>query len=282
MKTMGLKLCGSALARWLAGAALAFVCSAGASAQALPTWQELVFEQSRYGFTARSSLALQADPQRECTWLLHVESSVASNRERVELTLRADSAALLERQRFSAGRNQRLKQHVFSDGKILRERREPGADAAARPADWPLSSARDIAYPAALASRDVTDSYALLLLATRLAAGESSTATVLTDFNFYQVTLQATPGPELAVDYSEQPGGETRRGKRATLAVALQVSALGEPEEARDFSLLGLEDEIIIYVDAENGLPLRLTGQAPRVGSAGIDLRQVTSRTSGQ
>ncbi len=260
----------------LAGALLAAACGAAE----LPSWQALEFEQSGYGLTARSQLRLDTAPQPAGAWLLHVESSVASNAERVDLTLRADSGALVERWRVSSGRDQRAKSYQYLPGHILRLRREPGEDAAAAPAQWTVSSRREIPYPSALGKLPLTDSYALLLLAGRLACGDSAAVAVQTDFNFYRVHMSAARGPAIAVDYTETGGAGHVTGERETRQVTLGVSPLGTPEDDPDFSLFGLLGEITILFDADSGLPLEMRGAAPRIGKASIDLRSVQLRSS--
>jgi hypothetical protein len=62
------------------------------------------------------------------------------------------------------------------------------------------------------------------------------------------------------------------------VAVALQVNPEGELSDKADFSLLGLQDEIILFFDKNSGLPLQVRGVAPRIGATEIDLKSVTLR----
>ncbi|MFV8817830.1 hypothetical protein [Haliea sp. E17] len=255
-----------------------------ARAAELPAWQQLVFEQSRFGVTARSLVAVDTAADGSAAWQLEARSSVADNSETVTLAMAADSGALCQRARYSAGRNQRYKGWDYLPGYVERERREPAGGDTADPASWPVSSRKSIAYPAELGSLALTDAYALLPLAARLRVDGVSSAVyaVHTDFNFYRVSLVASAGEALAVDYRELPAGQLRQGERSTRVVDVRVSPLGPLHGAPDFSLLGLEGDIRIIFDAASDLPLQLRGLAPRVGATAINLSEVTLRTPAQ
>ena len=47
-----------------------------------------------------------------------------------------------------------------------------------------------------------------------------------------------------------------------------------------DFSLLGLQGEIILLFDRNSGLPLQIRGEAPRIGSTEINLKSATLRAA--
>lgn len=266
---------------------LALAVGAGAAAAAepppLPAWQSLEFEQKAFWVTASSRVAL--DAATDGHWRLTAANSVASNTEELTLELCPVDGRSLERTSLSQGRkSQRLKRWQFLPSHILRQRREPGADAGLPPAEWPLTSSREIPYPEAAQDPAVADPYALLILAQRLAASGATSAQALvnTDFNFYRVTLARADGPAVEAAYRVLPEGGTVTGVRDTVAVTLQAAPVGSVHGEPDFSLLGLSGEITLLLDRESGLPLQVRGIAPRLGEAHIDLRAVTPRRSAE
>jgi hypothetical protein len=104
---------------------------------------------------------------------------------------------------------------------------------------------------------------------------------VHTDLNFYRVRLTSGNGIPIDADYDVTGQGRVS-GRRETLAVALQVTPEGTLAEDPDFSLLGLQGEIILFFDRSSGLPLQIRGIAPRIGTTGINLKSVTMRKSSQ
>ncbi len=251
---------------------------AAAGPPPLPAWQSLEFEQKAFWVTASSRVTL--DPATDGRWRLTADNSVASNTEELVLVLSPADGRSLERTRLSRGKNQRLKRWEFLPAHILRQRREPGADASLPPAEWPLTSSRVIPYPDADPDPAVVDPYTLLILAQRLAAaGEASAqALVNTDFNFFRVTLTRADGPAVEAAYRVLPDGGTVAGVRDTVAVTLRASPAGELHDEPDFSLLGLSGEITLLLDRESRLPLQVRGIAPRLGEAHIELRALTPR----
>lgn len=244
----------------------------------LPAWQTLEFEQKAFWVTARSKVTV--DAAADGHWQLTADNAVASNTEELGLLLWPADGRSLERTRLSRGKNQRFKRWEFQPTHILRERREPGADAGLPPTGWPLTSTREIPYPDGAREPAVADPYTLLLLAQRLVASDAASAQALvnTDFNFYRVTLTRADGPSVEAAYRVLPDGGTVTGKRDTVAVTLRATPVGKLHNDPDFSLLGLSGDVTLLLDRENRLPLQVQGIAPRLGTAHIDLRAVTPR----
>lgn len=272
-------LCCAALA---AAAAAAADCheSTLPESPSLPAWQVLEYEQQAFLVTARSRLELAADGDKPGQWRLQADSSVASNSEQVELLLNAQDGRAVYRSRLSQGRDRRYKTYDFLPQYILRQRFDPAKGSELPPQEWPLSSSREVAYPASLpAETPVTDGYALLELAGRFLAsgGDSLEVAINTEFNFYLVKMTAVPTPAIEVSYRQAGLDQPVAGTRETRGVGLKISPLAEPEKP-DFSLLGLYGDITILFDRDGELPLQLRGTAPRVGAAEINLKAVTPR----
>lgn len=255
---------------------------ATADAPSAPAWEVLEYEQRGFGVTARSRLQLGEEGGDGRTLVLKAESSIANNAETLSLRLDPASYRLLERSRLSQGRDQRYKAWTYAPGHILRERREPGRDATRPPAEWTLSSRREVPYPDAVDDLPVTGAYALLPLAGRFLAGGSQSADVIvhTDLNFYRVRMTRGADSRIKADYRLLGENIEVSGSQDTRAVILRASPVGTPEDKPDFTLLGLNGEITVRFDALTGVPLQLQGRAPRIGAATINLKAVRMKAA--
>ena len=246
----------------------------------LPAWQVLEFEEKAFWATARSRLEVLPDPEAAGRWDLSVSSSVVDNSEQIQVNFDPANGHAYTRSRLSRGKEQRLKSYRYEADFIVRERRNPGTDKEIPAKNWPVTYSGEVDYPAADAGMVVTSTYLLLLLAQQLqeqGPGKSLDVLVHTDFNFYRARLTSGNGIPIEVDYSVT-GEKSIRGKRETLAVALQVNPHGTLAEKNDFSFLGLHGEIILFFDRKSGLPVQVRGLAPRIGTTDINLKSVTMR----
>jgi hypothetical protein len=248
----------------------------------LPGWQVLEFEEKAFWATARSRLELLPLADDKEHWELNVLSSVVDNSEQIVVRFDPATGRALTRSRLSRGKEQRIKSYRYETDFILRERRNPGADASPSPQEWPLSYSGKVSYPGTARDTVVTEPYLLVLLAQRLQAqgpDKSMEVIVHTDLNFYRVRLTSGNGIPINADYTVTGQG-TVSGVRETLAVALHATPEGTLAEDTDFSLLGLQGEIIVFFDRSSGLPLQIRGIAPRIGATAINLKSVTMRES--
>ncbi|MEE4191219.1 MAG: hypothetical protein V2I66_06555 [Halieaceae bacterium] len=231
----------------------------------LPDWRVLVFEEKAFWATARSELLLDACAGPGDAWCLEATSSVASNRERIELSARPDGH-LLERRRFSEGSNRRRKRWAYGLTGITRERLEPDASG-----EYRLTSRRKIGYPDG--ERQVTDP--LLLLALLSPASAPQSFVVNTDLNLYRVT--ATPAGEDLVEVSPGLGGIDSR-HRDTDLLRIEAELIDPAQDQPDFTLLGLSGELLVAFDRATGLPLQVRGRAPRLGYVALTLKSAELR----
>lgn len=246
----------------------------------LPVWQVLEYEQKAFFMTAKSRVEIAVDEHNSQHWQLSAASSVASNSENVTLDMAAADGRALYRARLSKGKEQRYKTYNFLPQHIERVRRDPPPKTQLPPDEWPVSSRHDIPYPPEAAGIVVIDAYALLALAGRFQASgaESKEVIVNTEFNFYRVRMTSgTAGTSVQANYQlDEQTAVT--GERKTQAVALAISPVGDQPDKYDFSLLGLNSDITMLFDEDTGLPLQLRGNAPRIGSAEINLKSATLR----
>ncbi len=241
-----------------------------------PVWRELVFERRSMWATARSKLSLGfgEDERLGPVRVLRVESSLASNTESETQLMRPGGYTLLRRERFTSGKNQRVKEYRYGPREVERIRREPGASPDLPTGEWPVSSRRSVPYPEFEGNAGLTSMQALLLLAGEVAGapGESRTTYVHSDFNFYRVRMSVGGEETLAVNYTLDGGSTRVKGKRAAVIVRLDVDPAGTAVDAPDFSLLGLGGKVTVALDRQTLLPVQVRGTAPRLGETSIDL----------
>ncbi|MCB1688144.1 MAG: hypothetical protein KDI33_06650 [Halioglobus sp.] len=248
----------------------------------LPSWQVLDYEQKAFWATARSRLEVLPAPGKPNVWVLDVLSSVVDNSEKLQVYFDAATGRVLSRSRISSGKEQRMKSYQYEADRILRERRNAPVDSKTPADQWPVTSTRYLEYPATIGKTVVTSPYMLVLLAARLAAqgpDRSMEVIVNTDLNFYRVKLTSGSGGAVKADY-KVTGQEAVSGKVETIAVAIHASPEGALADDDDFSVLGLDGEIILFFDPKSGLPLQIRGDAPRIGNTEIKLKSVTMRAA--
>lgn len=283
----------------LAAGFLAFMLSGPAQAMQMPSWQQLVFEQKSFWATARGVLTLSeftdargarevdsthtTDSGKSAEYLsLEVNNYVASNSEQITLTLDAATGAAQFRWRLSRGRDSRVKIHEYYDTAIARERREPPAgNASISPADWEATHEMDMPLPPEAEGRHIVATHALLVLLPTLLEDPSRADDYLihTDLNFFLLEADlsdktVTIGNTLTVD------GEKRKMDRRCQVLTLRMIPIPGNPEAPDVMLMGMSGKIHIFIDIATGLPLRLRGDAPRIGSAELNLIEASTRTS--
>ncbi len=234
------------------------------------------FERHSIWVTARSKLSIAArnDDQLGAVWVLQVEESIAGNRAQETQLMTPGSGCLLQRSRLTSGKNTRLKEYRYAAEKLVRIRREPDSARDLPSAQWPVSSRRDISYPALEEGAVLTSMPALLLAAGSVveAPGHAATVYVHGDFNFYRVRLSVVGEEQVEVDYSLGGGLQRMQGERTAIVVGLQVDPVGTPRGDPEFSLLGLGGQVSILLDEQSRLPLQVRGRAPRIGETYINL----------
>ena len=85
----------------------------------------------------------------------------------------------------------------------------------------------------------------------------------------------------LKVDYIEKKlyGQTRRRGTVEVLKIALETQPLASHlEEEEDFSFLGFQKNITIFIDPASGVPVQLSGEIPKAGQLTVKLREVQLR----
>ena len=258
------------------------------AAIAMPSWQELEFEQRAWWLTVRSSVQLA--PTDGSDWDLTVSSSGGTSEESVHISFDPVTGATRGHERFSRGKEQRYKRHRFDDsgksGKaITRERYEPGPEAAPSPVDgWKLVSRRSLPYPRLPMGTVLASPYTLLALAEQALdlPGRTLQVYVFTDLNTYLVELSAAAEESVAVDYNITGSKQPERGEADAIMIKISAEPWGKLADKPDFNLLGLTGNINLLLDKQTRLPLELRGRAPRVGQTVLKLKSASLRDPDQ
>ncbi len=125
----------------------------------------------------------------------------------------------------------------------------------------------------------LTDPYALLYLASAAQLhrpGRSFTASIASRGRLVELTFADGGLTQKRVDYLERwPGGERRRRTEALVRL-LTVSAAGSAGdrggERVELGFLGMQDGLVITLDAASGIPVELFGRTHAVGSLVVRL----------
>lgn len=269
-----------------------------ARAMEMPAWQQLVFEQKSFWATARGVVTLSeftdvrgareidsskaASNDNKPGYLsLEVNNYVASVSEQITLTLDADSGATQFRWRLSQGRGSRVKIHEYLGPVISRERREPTGDTSVSLADWPVTHAMDLPLPAESKGRHIVATHALLVLLPTLLndPARADDYLVHTDLNFFRLEADlsdkvVTISNTLTVD------GDTLKMDRRCQVLTLRMIPLPSNPDGPDVMLMGMSGKIHVFIAMDSGLPLRLRGDAPRIGRAELNLIEASTRTA--
>ena len=248
----------------------------------LPTWHTLEFEQRAFFAKAASYYRIdriEPQPDQPELWSILVKNTVQENSEEIFLKYDPGSGRTVTRTRLSHGKDKRYKVFNYNNDNISRERRDPSEDMSGPPQDWEISSVKEIEYPIDAANTVVTNAYTLIALAHELLSKGQTSASVIvhTEFNFYNVEMEASDGFPIDVSY-EIVGEGNVLGTKDTNVVKLKVTAINPLAEKREFSLLGLDGYILLFFEKESGILLRLRGKAPRIGTTEINLKRVGLR----
>ncbi len=207
---------------------------------------------------------------------------------RTDVWFYASDAVPLERRRDKIGGDPSRKTYRYLSDGARRLRLDPdnSAEAQLRPDQW--SRVRKTLYPygaAAAGCPVVTDPNLLLIIASAGAVTGAAEPLDLCVFNkeaVYRVRLSAAPVETMEVDHLESRGAERRqvRGRAAVRKVRIQAFA---PEQdggagTEPFEFFEMGGDIEIDLDAETGLPLRITGEVPGLGRVAFALSEAELR----
>lgn len=201
-----------------------------------------------------------------------------------EVWFNPGDAQALGRYRLRRGRDDFAKTYRFTAQGVFRRNREPrdAAEARREPHQW-IDAGRNF-YPydlERLGCAAMTDRLLLIYIASAAADLRAERPLALCVFGkrqVHRVTLMPDGKKNIAVDYvaDESPSEVRHEGKYEALKIKLLAEPLvSEMEKPENFSFLGLHKNIVIYINPDDGLPLRVSGKIGKVASGDLRLRYV-------
>lgn len=169
-----------------------------------------------------------------------------------------------------SGKRSRERIVRFTDeGAYQRTRRPRPSESASAPASWTDESSGFWPYSQRLAGTTVLDSLGLLyfIAGSKLAqAGDQMEILVFQKRQLVRVRLAVDGLLDAPVAYraTGDDGSRSCRGSARTLRIRLTVLPFGTDKV--DFDFLGLKSDIVVYMEPQSRLPLRIEGRAAIIG----------------
>lgn len=204
---------------------------------------------------------------------------------RTDVWFDSAEAVPLERRRDKIGRDANRKIYRFFADGVRRLRIEPegSAEAELPPEQWSRVKETFYPYGAARARCPVmTDPNLLLVVASAGAVTRAAEPLDLCVFNketVYRVRLAAAPVATLQADYLEIRGADRTQVRRQAAVRKIRIQAFAPEDDGTEaFEFFEMSGDIEIDLDAENGLPLRITGEIAGFGRVAFALSEVDLR----
>jgi hypothetical protein len=198
-------------------------------------------------------------------------------------------ATALGRIRLRRGNEDFEKRYRFTEQGVFRHQREPKdqQELFKQPDKWTDVKDTFYAYDLdQLGCPNITERLVLIYIASASVAEISKSMQPLSFCVFgrrqlFHVRLKPEGFHSLKVDFMEKkPQGDIRRrGEIQALKIVLEVQPMAsELKKGEDFSFLGFQEDIAIFIDPRSSIPIQLSGQIPMVGNKTIKLSEVTLR----
>jgi hypothetical protein len=196
-------------------------------------------------------------------------------------------ATALGRIRQRRGNEDFKKVYRFTQQGVFRHRREPKdqQETPKEPEKW--TDVKDTFYAynlEQLGCPNVTERTVLIYIASAAELSKSMQPQSFCVFGrrqLFHVRLKPEELHSLKVDFIEksQQGEMRRQGEVEALKIALEVQPLASDlEKVEDFSFLGFQENIAIFIDPVTGLPIQISGIISKVGNVTIKLAEVRLR----
>jgi len=196
-------------------------------------------------------------------------------------------ATALGRIRLRRGNEDFKKVYRFTDQGVFRHQREPKdqQEALKQPDKWTHTKESFYAYN--LDQPVCPNISERLVLIYIISAAELSKSRQPLSFcvfgrrQLFHVRLKPEGFHSLKFDFIEkkQHGDIRRRGEVEVLKIALEAQPLSSDlKKVEDFSFLGFQEDITIFIDPLSNLPIQLSGKIPMVGKVTIKLHEVQLR----
>lgn len=196
-------------------------------------------------------------------------------------------ATALGRIRLRRGNDDFKKVYRFTDQGVFRHQQEPKdkQESLKQPENW--TDVKDSFYPYdrdQLGCHKVTERLLLIYIASAAELSKNMRPLSFCVFGrrqLFHVQLKPQGIHSLKVDHIEHKQNDKirRRGKVEALKIALEIQPLASDlKKAEDFTFLGFQKNIAIFIDPLSNLPIQLSGHIPMVGQVTIKLHEVQLR----
>ena len=196
-------------------------------------------------------------------------------------------ATALGRLRLRRGKADFKKDYRFTEQGVFRHQREPKdqQETSKQPEKW--TDVKDTFYAYnlnQLGCPNVTERLVLIYIASAAELSKSMQPLSFCVFGrrqLFHVRLKPEGFHSLKVDFLEkkQHGEIRRRGEVEALKIALETQPLASDlEKVEDFSFLGFQEDIAIFIDPVSTIPIQLSGKISMVGNVTIKLNEVWLR----
>ena len=193
-------------------------------------------------------------------------------------------ATALGRIRLRRGNDDFKKVYRFTEQGVFRHRRKPKdrQEILKQPEKW--TDVKDTFYTynlGQLGCPKVTERLVLIYIASAAEISKSMQPLSFCVFGkrqLFHVRLKPEGFHSLKVDFIEkkQQGEIHRQGQVEALKIALEIQPLASDlKEIENFSFLGFQEDIAIFIDPASDLPIQLTGKISKVGEVTIKLHEV-------
>jgi hypothetical protein len=273
------------------------------------TWSELRFLARKFFLTASATIRVERVPSAELaahlrtppgdaapplpepeTEVVTVTSDLPFGRgEIARVWLDPGSGAAIQADKLSSGGSAYSKIFRFTDEGVYTWRRAPANrhEASLPPSAWShRKEYLEAARPRPPAGMPVTDPYALLYLVSRAhleRPGALLSLHIVSQGRLVELTFVPEGLRMLATSFHEVwPGGRAeRKGMVLVRAVEATARVVGGPGSASDVDLgfLGMRGDLLLYLEADTGLPVELTGRTESIGRLTVRLDRVVLRS---
>jgi len=196
-------------------------------------------------------------------------------------------ATALGRIRLRRGNDDYKKVYRFTEQGVFRHRRKPKdqQEISKPPEKW--TDVKDTFYPydlGQLGCPNVTERMVLIYIASAAELSKSMQPLSFCVFGrrqLFHVRFKPEGFHSLKVDFIEkdQQSKIRRQGEVEALKITLEVQPLASDlAKIEDFSFLGFQEDIAIFIDSASDLPIQLSGKIPKVGNVTIKLHEVQLR----
>jgi len=267
-------------------------------------WERLSYEASKFIFSSSSEISIERrsaaevrgalepagrgralEPRGE-TLALEIESRALGRDSHLVLFFAPDDAMAYQRSQIETGKKKpRQKTYRYTREGVYSVRRYPEKGEEELPSDeWSdaLEEYEDFGDGASEGAAITEPSALFYLLATAELdePGDRLEFLVFSKNHVSPVVLRVEERTRLDVDYREiSSGGErTVGGKVEALRISIDPHPPAGGDAEEDFNFLGLEGNLVVYLDPEHRLPLQIEGKVPYAGRVRIKLCEAVVR----